>query len=195
MQNQLRITSTQSCDVLIIGAGGAGLRCAAEIFGKRPGTRIVAVTKVAHPQKSHTATAQGGLAAVDPSDPVDQPVYHMYDTWKGSDCTADQNVITKIVEAAWDQIVWLENRGMHGLPPGVLTVGDQAILRAQCTAVSLLCRKDGILSDFHVHRVGGFFLVRIIFGFPLFGFSIREVFVQVFSLLGACCFIIPIKLK
>jgi succinate dehydrogenase / fumarate reductase flavoprotein subunit len=113
MQNQLRITSTQSCDVLIIGAGGAGLRCAAEIFGKRPGTRIVAVTKVAHPQKSHTATAQGGLAAVDPSDPLDQPVYHMYDTWKGSDCTADQNVITKIVEAAWDQIVWLENRGMH----------------------------------------------------------------------------------
>jgi succinate dehydrogenase / fumarate reductase flavoprotein subunit len=113
MQNQLRITSTQSCDVLIIGAGGAGLRCAAEVLEKRPGTRIVAATKVAHPQKSHTSTAQGGLAAVDPSDPVDQPVYHMYDTWKGSDCTADQNVIKKIVEAAWDQIVWLENRGMH----------------------------------------------------------------------------------
>ena len=73
----------------------------------------MAVTKVAHPQKSHTSTAQGGLAAVDPDDPVDQPLYHMYDTWKGSDCTADQNVITKIVEAAWDQIVWLENRGMH----------------------------------------------------------------------------------
>jgi succinate dehydrogenase / fumarate reductase flavoprotein subunit len=113
MQNQLRITSTQSCDVLIVGAGGAGLRCAAEIFEKRPGARIVAVTKVAHPQKSHTATAQGGLAAVDPDDPVDQPVYHMYDTWKGSDCMADQNVITKIVEAAWEQIVWLENHGMH----------------------------------------------------------------------------------
>jgi len=113
MQNRLCFSATLKCDVLIIGAGGAGLRCAAEVFEKRPGTRIVAATKVAHPQKSHTSTAQGGLAAVDPSDSVDRPVYHMYDTWKGSDCTADQNVIKKIVEAAWDQIVWLENRGMH----------------------------------------------------------------------------------
>jgi succinate dehydrogenase / fumarate reductase flavoprotein subunit len=37
----------------------------------------------------------------------------MFDTWKGSDCTADQNVIRKICEAAWEQILWLENRGMH----------------------------------------------------------------------------------
>ena len=98
---------------MIIGGGGAGLRCAVEIFEKRPGTRVVAVTKVAHPQKSHTTTAQGGLAAVDPKDPIDKPIYHMFDTWKGSDCAADQNVIKKIVDAAWDQIVWLENHGMH----------------------------------------------------------------------------------
>ena len=37
----------------------------------------------------------------------------MFDTWKGSDCTADQNVVKKICEAAWEQILWLENRGMH----------------------------------------------------------------------------------
>jgi len=98
---------------LIIGAGGAGLRCAAEILEKRPGTNIIAVTKVAHPQKSHTNTAQGGLAAVNPSDPVDKPIYHMFDTWKGSDCSADQNIIKKIVESAWEQVVWLENHGMH----------------------------------------------------------------------------------
>jgi succinate dehydrogenase / fumarate reductase flavoprotein subunit len=113
MQNKLRITSTERCDVLIIGAGGAGLRSAAEIFEKRPETRVVAVTKVGHPQKSHTTTAQGGLAAVDPKDSVDKPIYHMFDTWKGSDCSADQNVIAKIVEAAWEQVVWLENHGMH----------------------------------------------------------------------------------
>jgi succinate dehydrogenase / fumarate reductase flavoprotein subunit len=102
-----------NCDVLIIGAGGAGLRCAAEIFERRPGAKVIAVTKVANPQKSHTQTAQGGLAAVDPRDPVDKPVYHMFDTWKGSDCTADQNVIKKIIEAGWEQVLWMEEHGMH----------------------------------------------------------------------------------
>jgi succinate dehydrogenase / fumarate reductase flavoprotein subunit len=113
MGNTLRIGATIHCDVLIIGAGGAGLRCAAEIFEKKPAARIMAVTKVSHPQRSHTVTAQGGMAAVDPRDPVDKPVYHMFDTWKGSDCTADQNIIKKIVDASWEQISWLENHGMH----------------------------------------------------------------------------------
>lgn len=113
MNQSLKISTTQYCDLLIIGAGGAGLRCAAEVLEKRPETRVIALTKVQHPQKSHTATAQGGLAAVDPNDPVDKTIYHMFDTWKGSDCTADQNVVQKIIEASWEQIVWLENRGMH----------------------------------------------------------------------------------
>jgi succinate dehydrogenase / fumarate reductase flavoprotein subunit len=113
MAAKFKISSTLNCDVLVIGAGGAGLRCAAEILEAKPGTRIIAVTKVPHCQKSHTSTAQGGLAAVDPKDPIDKPIYHMFDTWKGSDCMADQNVIKKIVESAWEQIVWLENKGMH----------------------------------------------------------------------------------
>ena len=113
MTAKLKISETLDCDVLVIGAGGAGLRCAAEILERRPATRIVAVTKVAHCQKSHTSTAQGGLAAVDPKDPADRPIYHMFDTWKGSDCMADQNVVKKIVESAWEQIIWLENKGMH----------------------------------------------------------------------------------
>jgi len=113
LNKDLRINSTLECDLLIVGAGGAGLRCAAEVLDKRPQTRIIAITKSAHPQKSHTSTAQGGLAAVDPKDPTDKPVYHMFDTWKGSDCTADQNIIRKICNAAWEQILWLENKGMH----------------------------------------------------------------------------------
>ena len=104
---------TLRCDVLIIGAGGAGLRCAAEILHQRPETQIITVTKVAHCTKSHTTTAQGGISAVSPDDPVDAPIYHMFDTWKGSDCSADQNVVKKIVEAGWEQILWLEKYGMH----------------------------------------------------------------------------------
>jgi succinate dehydrogenase / fumarate reductase flavoprotein subunit len=107
------ISETIECDVLIVGVGGAGFRAAATILEENPQTRVVALTKVSHPQKSHTSTAQGGLAAVDPRDTADSPVYHMFDTWKGSDCMADQNVIQKIVEACWDEIIWLENRGMH----------------------------------------------------------------------------------
>ena len=113
MNNQLRITSTLYCDLLIIGSGGAGLRCAAHVLDKRPETRVIALTKNAHPQKSHTVSAQGGLAAVDPRDPDDKTIYHMFDTWKGSDCTADQDVIKKICDSSWEQILWLENRGMH----------------------------------------------------------------------------------
>jgi succinate dehydrogenase / fumarate reductase flavoprotein subunit len=109
----LKIDSVLRPEVLIIGAGGAGLRCAAAIAEQRPGTSIVAVTKVHSAQKSHTSTAQGGMAAVDPKDPVDKIIYHMFDTWKGSDCSADQNVIKKVCESAWEQIVWLERHGMH----------------------------------------------------------------------------------
>jgi succinate dehydrogenase / fumarate reductase flavoprotein subunit len=113
MAAKFKISETLGCDVLVIGAGGAGLRCAAEILERKPDTQIIAVTKVPHCQKSHTSTAQGGLAAVDPKDSVDKAIYHMFDTWKGSDCMADQNVVKKIVESAWEQIIWLENRGMH----------------------------------------------------------------------------------
>lgn len=113
MKSPIDIDATVSCDVLIIGAGGAALRCAAEIFERQPQANVIAVTKVAHPQKSHTSTAQGGLAAVDPKDPQDSTLFHMFDTWKGSDCTADQDVVKTICESAWEQILWLENRGMH----------------------------------------------------------------------------------
>jgi succinate dehydrogenase / fumarate reductase flavoprotein subunit len=109
----INTSTTIDCDILIVGAGGAGLRCAAEVLEKRPGTKIIALTKVSHPQKSHTSTAQGGLAAVDPKDPLDSVLFHAFDTWKGSDCTADQNVVKKVCESAWEQILWLENRGMH----------------------------------------------------------------------------------
>ena len=113
MGENLTIDSTVTCDVLVIGAGGAGLRAGAYIGEQRPGTKIIALTKVVSPQKSHTTTAQGGMAAVDPKDPTDRAIFHMFDTWKGSDCSADQNVIKKVCELGWEEMVWLERHGMH----------------------------------------------------------------------------------
>jgi len=113
MGEKLAIGSTLTCDVLVIGAGGAGLRAAAQICEEIPETKIIALTKVTSPQKSHTTTAQGGMAAVDPRDPEDQPLFHMFDTWKGSDCSADQNVIKKVCDTGWEEVVWLERHGMH----------------------------------------------------------------------------------
>jgi succinate dehydrogenase / fumarate reductase flavoprotein subunit len=113
MGENLTIDATLTCDVLVIGAGGAGLRAAAHIGEHRPGTKIIALTKVVSPQKSHTTTAQGGMAAVDPQEPEDRTIFHMFDTWKGSDCSADQNVIKKVCELGWEEMVWLETHGMH----------------------------------------------------------------------------------
>jgi succinate dehydrogenase / fumarate reductase flavoprotein subunit len=113
MGEKLTVDSTLTCDVLVIGAGGAGLRAAAQIAEQKPGTKIIALTKVVSPQKSHTTTAQGGMAAVDPRDHEDKPIFHMFDTWKGSDCSADQNVIKKVCDLGWEEVVWLERHGMH----------------------------------------------------------------------------------
>jgi succinate dehydrogenase / fumarate reductase flavoprotein subunit len=113
MVRKLQIHSTLACDVLIIGAGGAGLRCAALLHERRPDLLIFAVTKVAHPQKSHTSTAQGGMAAVDPKDKADKSVYHMFDTWKGGDCSSDQNAVRKIIDGGWEEVQWLERKGIH----------------------------------------------------------------------------------
>lgn len=147
MNKALRINSTLECDLLIVGAGGAGLRCAAEVLDKRPQTQIMAITKGAHPQKSHTSTAQGGLAAVDPKDPADKPIYHMFDTWKGSDCAADQNIICKICDAAWEQIVWLENKGMHFSrdtdgKPGKRTFGGHTVNFGESSAYRAVFEAD-----------------------------------------------------
>ncbi|MEO0250077.1 MAG: FAD-binding protein, partial [candidate division WOR-3 bacterium] len=56
---------------------------------------------------------QGGMAAVDPRDQTDRAIYHMFDTWKGGDCSSDQNVVKKIIEGGWEEVQWLERRGIH----------------------------------------------------------------------------------
>jgi len=88
------LASKIKCDVLIVGAGGAGLRCAAHILEKRPGTNILAVTKVSHPQNPTPARPRDDWRRSIPRTNRQAELSHV-DTWKGSDCMADQDVSAK----------------------------------------------------------------------------------------------------
>jgi succinate dehydrogenase / fumarate reductase flavoprotein subunit len=71
----------------------------------------------------------------------------MFDTWKGSDCAADQNIICKICDAAWEQIVWLENKGMHFSrdtdgKPGKRTFGGHTVNFGESSAYRAVFEAD-----------------------------------------------------
>ncbi len=94
-------------DVLIIGAGGAGLRAA--VAAHEAGADVAMVTKL-HPVRSHTGAAEGGINAAlkDEDDWKD----HAYDTVKGSDYIGDQDAIETMTEEAPNEVIRLENMGM-----------------------------------------------------------------------------------
>ena len=77
-------------DVVVIGAGGAGLR--AIVGCAEAGLRTAAISKV-FPTRSHTVAAQGGIAASLGNMGADNWHWHMYDTVKGSDWLGDQDAI------------------------------------------------------------------------------------------------------
>src|SRR5579871_6780425 len=92
-------------DVLIVGGGAAGLRAAIAAAEVRPGLRIGLVSKV-YPMRSHTVSAEGGAAAVMREE--DSFDGHAFDTIKGSDYLADQDVVEMFVREAPYEIVQLE---------------------------------------------------------------------------------------
>ncbi len=77
----------QTFDVVIVGAGGAGLRAAYQLASK--GGSVAVISKV-FPTRSHTVSAQGGINAALGNDEDDWR-WHMYDTVKGSDFLGDQD--------------------------------------------------------------------------------------------------------
>ena len=95
-------------DVLIIGAGLAGLRAAVESV--RLGVDVAVLTKV-HPVRSHSAAAQGGINAA-LTDRGEDWEGHAYDTIKGSDFLADQDAVELLVREAGDTIIELEHMGV-----------------------------------------------------------------------------------
>ena len=96
-------------DVVVVGAGGAGLRAT---FGMaEAGLSTACVTKV-FPTRSHTVAAQGGISAALGNMGDDDWRWHMYDTVKGSDWLGDQDAIAYMCKNAPDSIIELEHYGV-----------------------------------------------------------------------------------
>ena len=96
-------------DVVVVGAGGSGLR--ATLGAAQTGQKTACVTKV-FPTRSHTVAAQGGIAASLGNMGPDDWRWHMYDTVKGSDWLGDQDSIEYLCREAPKAIYELEHWGM-----------------------------------------------------------------------------------
>ena len=105
----------QQFDAIVIGAGGAGMQAAFQL--SQSGFKTAAISKV-FPTRSHTVSAQGGIAAAlgnvgfDDDLPSDDWRWHTYDTVKGSDYIGDQEAIEFMCENAPQAIIELEHMGM-----------------------------------------------------------------------------------
>jgi succinate dehydrogenase / fumarate reductase flavoprotein subunit len=95
-------------DVLIVGAGIAGLRAASEVAGRAD---VALISKV-YPTRSHSGAAQGGIAAALQNEEPDFWEWHMYDTVKGSDYLGDQDAAEILAKDAIRAVYELEHMGV-----------------------------------------------------------------------------------
>ena len=98
----------ESYDVLVVGGGLAGIRAAIAAVEANPRVRVGMVSKV-YPMRSHTVSAEGGAAAA--LRPEDSYENHAFDTIKGSDYLADQDVVEAFVREAPVEIIQMEHWG------------------------------------------------------------------------------------
>ncbi|WP_426418953.1 succinate dehydrogenase flavoprotein subunit [Bradyrhizobium genosp. A] len=98
-----------SFDVIVLGAGGAGLRATLGMVAA--GLNTACVTKV-YPTRSHTVAAQGGISAALGNIEKDDWRWHMFDTVRGSDWLGDQDAIAYMCEEAIPAVVELEHLGV-----------------------------------------------------------------------------------
>lgn len=96
-------------DVIVVGAGGAGLRATFGMAEK--GLKTACLTKV-FPTRSHTVAAQGGISAALGNVGEDDWRWHMYDTVKGSDWLGDQDAIEYMCREAIPAVIELEHYGV-----------------------------------------------------------------------------------
>ena len=95
-------------DVLVVGAGCAGMRAAIEAFDV--GADVALISKI-HPVRSHSGAAEGGINAALGNASEDDPEKHAFDTVKGSDYLGDQDAIQVLCDEAPDDVYQLENWG------------------------------------------------------------------------------------
>ncbi|PZO66105.1 MAG: succinate dehydrogenase flavoprotein subunit [Pseudoxanthomonas suwonensis] len=96
-------------DMVVVGAGGAGLRATFGLAQK--GLRTACITKV-FPTRSHTVAAQGGISAALANMGEDDWRFHFYDTIKGSDWLGDQDAIEYMCREAIPAVIELEHQGV-----------------------------------------------------------------------------------
>ncbi len=101
--------TTREFDVIVVGAGGAGLRAAYQLANA--GKRVAVISKV-FPTRSHTVSAQGGISAALGNVQEDQWQWHMFDTINGSDFLADQNAAEYMCKQAPQAVIELEHMGL-----------------------------------------------------------------------------------
>ena len=130
-------------DVVVVGAGGAGLRATLGLAEK--GLKTACITKV-FPTRSHTVAAQGGISAALGNMGKDDWRWHMYDTVKGSDWLGDQDNIEYMCKEASAAVIELEHYGVpfsrteegkiYQRPFGGMTTefGDGAQAHRTCSA-------------------------------------------------------------
>ena len=109
MANQTYNVINHEYDVVVLGAGGSGLRAA--LGAGQAGLKTACITKV-FPTRSHTVAAQGGVAASLGNMGEDKWQWHMYDTVKGSDWLGDQDAIEYLVRNAPQAVYELEHWGV-----------------------------------------------------------------------------------
>ncbi|MFN3707797.1 succinate dehydrogenase flavoprotein subunit [Microcella sp.] len=102
------ITHHHQFDVVIVGAGGAGMRAAIEAG---PNAKTAVISKL-YPTRSHTGAAQGGMAAALANVEEDSWEWHTFDTVKGGDYLVDQDAAEILAKEAIDAIIDLENMGL-----------------------------------------------------------------------------------
>src|SRR5919108_4486684 len=102
------MTQQHTFDVVIVGAGGAGLRAALESSRR---ARTAVITKL-YPTRSHTGAAQGGMCAALASVEEDNWEWHTFDTIKGGDYLVDQDAAEVMCREAIDAVYDLEHMGM-----------------------------------------------------------------------------------
>ena len=159
-------------DILILGSGLAGLRAGIEAAKTSEGKLSIGIVSKLQLMRSHSVAAEGGTAAMLRPEQGDSFELHAWDTIKGSDFLADQDVVKRFVEAMPEQIMQLEHWGLPWSRTGDGRIaqrpfGGHSYPRATFAAdktgfFEMSCLYDTILKYPDIHRYDEYFATAIL---------------------------------